>query len=390
LPVTTGAEGTLHIPTPDPTAEDSARDTWQKMGQKLARQDDWEELSVQMRRADSARALTPGGMSVSELIAFGARSDVIGAVEHAFFDGTPAADAPLLAGIEALENVLAEHDDDYAIALVVALAHMDLAWIWHGARSASKSPTTNDDAFHAHMDRARSILSEHCGKSLGAPMLVAACCGLTLPTDGDLSSLVERFEVLINLSPMDTRQMRNFGTRLLPSRDGDYQQLELHARRTASSLHHIWGSGGYTWVMFDAISADDEALAGLDVPNFTQGLRDILALRPDQYTANLLAAYCSVTMAGESGHEVADFNRAHIHKCRDWIITDYMTELHPLIWAHASHGFDNNLAIRSVDRFADKGLKEAYRILNALFLPELARGQDVVFSENGPAIRLPA
>lgn len=390
IPITTGAEGSVIIPSPDPTAEDAARDRWQKLGQRLARQDDWEKLSREIRKADDMRALTPGGMSIAELLAFGARADVVGAVEHAFLDGRPDKDAPLLDGIEALETVLCDYPDDYAIALVVSLAHQDLAWVWRGQGEDAQIPPLHKEAFNAHMDRARDILSRFCGKSLGAPSLIAACCGLRCTDNASLDKMVKAFEALIKLNPMDVRQLRNFGTRLMPSHDGDYTRLELEARRTAGALYNIWGAGGYTWVMFDAASNDEEVLAGLDVAHFTKGLQDILALRPDQYTVNLLAAYCAVTMSGQTGHDAADFNRKHIHKCRDWIICDYLTELHPLIWAHAAHGFDNNLRVRSVERFADTGLAEARRVLNALFLPELARGQNVTFSENGPAVKSPA
>lgn len=390
LPVTTGGEGTLSIATPDPTAEDEARDNWQRLGQGLVRQDDWQSLSAELRKADAARAMTPGGMSVAELIAFGARADVIGAMEHAFSDGMPAPDAPILDGIEALEDVLEEHASDYAIALIVALTHIDFAWIWRGHKRGVHVPVIRSDAFNAHMDRARDILAVFDDTSLGAPSLLAARCSLACQERTTLDDLSDSFAQMMDLNPMDVRQLRKFGLRLLPSRDGDYTRLELEARRAASRLHDIWGSGGYTWVMFDAIGADEEALAGLDVDHFIQGLRDILALRPDQYTVNLLAAFCSITMSADSGNDAADYNRSRIRKCRDWIVCDYMSELHPLLWAHAAHGFDNNVRVRSVERFAQKGENEARRILNAMFLPELARGQNVTFTENGPAIKQPA
>jgi len=388
LAVTTGAEGHLNIPIPDPTAEDRARDAWQNKGQKLARQEDWATFSHLLEHADRNRMLTRGGMSVAELLAYGARADVVAAVEHALMEGAPVDSDCLLAGIEALETVLSERADDYCIAAVVALTHLDLAWAWRGHDLNKPAPLAHMQAFEAHIDRAQDILAEHCAHDEKSPLLLAACCARARFHGRSIDQTAAAFETLIDFNPMDTRQMRTLGTSLLPIWKGNYARLDLEARRSGARLSEIWGAGGYTWVMMDAISADAEACAGVDVEYFTDGLHDILALRPDQFTVNLLAAYCAVTMAGETGNGPADVNRAEIRDAKAWIICDYMTELHPLIWAHAAHGFDNTLRVRSLDTFAERGVAEARRVLNAIFLPELARGQNVVFTENGPKLQM--
>lgn len=120
--------GDLSIPCPDPTAEERARDIHQARGLKLARLDDWTRLSAEIKRTCAARQKTLGGTPVAELLAFGARSDVVGAAEHALISGRPDPKAPLLAGIEALEQVLADHPDNPVIATIVAQTHMDLGW----------------------------------------------------------------------------------------------------------------------------------------------------------------------------------------------------------------------------------------------------------------------
>ncbi len=392
LPITTGGEGELHIPVPDPTAEDRIRDRWQKRGQALVRQEDWVSLSKEVEDADRARSLTPGGMSVAELLSYGARADVVGAVEHALSLGLPDKDAPVLAGIEALETVLAEDASNPVVAIVVAQAHIDIAWAWRGEGLAAQVPDLNMAAFSAHMDRAADILSPHGAAKSHSPLLMAAHCAVVPTSRGDhlrnVDRMAQNYEALIDLTPLDIRQMRNLGLAMLPSRYGDYARLTLEAHRTAARLNPIWGNGGYTWTMFDAIAQDPEALAGLDVDYFIDGLRDILAIRADQFTVNLLAAYCAVTMSADVGNDAADFNRTRIHACRDWIIYDNLTELHPLIWAHAMQSFDNGVRVRSLDRFAARGLEEGRRVLKSLFLPELARGQDIVFTEDGPVAKL--
>ena len=116
----------LKIPCPDPTAEDRERDFHQQRGQRLSRQEQWTEISKAIQAADRCLRKTEGGMPVADLIGFGARADVVNACEHALISGKPEKDAPILADIEELETVLAENPSDYAIATVVAHAHMDM------------------------------------------------------------------------------------------------------------------------------------------------------------------------------------------------------------------------------------------------------------------------
>ena len=148
----------LMIACPDPTLEDRARDAHRLRGQHLARQDMWEKLADELFRADKTRQATPGRMAVSELLSYGARSDVVLAAEHALQDGKPAKDAPVMEGIEGLEEMLAESDGDPMCAIVVAQAHMDLGWAWRGTGQNDRVKPRNREAFEAHFDRAGDIL----------------------------------------------------------------------------------------------------------------------------------------------------------------------------------------------------------------------------------------
>ena len=184
--------------------------------------------------------------------------------------------------------------------------------------------------------------------------------------------------------------MRAMGNHLLPRWHGSYDQLELEARRTAARTEETWGAGGYTWVQFDAISCDAQACANLDVPFFIEGLRDILTRRPDPHTANLLAAYCASAIGQAAPSEdAAGAVRAEIADCARWIVRDHMTELHPMLWAHAARGFDNNLRVRSPSRFAATGRDEAMRIITGLFQREIDAGKRVIFTEGRRAIAQP-
>lgn len=375
----------LEISCPDPTAEDRERDFHQMRGQRLARQEQWNDVSRAIRTADRALRKTAGGMPIADLIGYGARADVVNACEHALLSGKPAKDAPLLAGIEALETVLSEYPDDYAIAIIVAQAHMDMGWAWRGGRWDIEISAINREAFSAHFDRAADILAPYKDLHPTPASLAAAECAQRAGRSNDSDKIADAYEKLIMLDPSNARTMRAMGNHLLPRWFGNYTTLELEAPRTAARTQDTWGAGAYTWVQFDAIAFDDIACARLDVAFFIDGLRDILVRTTDQYTVNLLASYCANTMGNSAGgNNEADLVRCQIAECAKWIIREHLTELHPMLWAHAARGFDNNLRVRCPDRFAASGEADALRIIGNLFCRDIAAGKRVVFTEDGP------
>ncbi|MEM7319876.1 MAG: hypothetical protein AAF408_12735, partial [Pseudomonadota bacterium] len=330
-------ESRLSIPIVDSSLDDQGKAEAQERGMFLARQDRWDDLADEMRAAERDRRATPDGMPIAELMAYGARADVVHAVEHALSDNISRDDSVLLDGIMGLERVLCEQKGDPMIALIVALAHIDIGWAWRGDGWDSMLPKLNRKRCAAHFDRAAAVLEPHCGVSLDSPALLAACCALWAGRENAGKQLADKYEALIDLVPQNHRYMRTMGVHLLPKWRGSYEALELEARRTASRTEQIWGAGGYTWVCFDAIAIDDEACARVDVPFFLDGLRDIVSRRPDQRTVNLLAAFCAVTLRdGFGDNERAELAREQISEAADWLIRDHLTELHPLIWAHAA------------------------------------------------------
>ncbi|WP_299654141.1 hypothetical protein [uncultured Tateyamaria sp.] len=388
-PVSTDAGvGDLSIPCPDPTAEERARDIHQARGLKLARLDDWTRLSAEITRTGKARQKTLGGTPVADLLAFGARSDVVSAAEHALISGRPDPKAPLMAGIEALERVLADHPDNPVIATIVAQTHMDLGWAWRGTGWDVEVPLRNREAFSAHFDRAGDILMEFDPKDEDSPLLAAAHCALITGRGGSVREVVSRYDMWMELDPKNARAFRAMGTHLLPRWHGSYERLELEARRAAGRTYDLWGSGAYAWVMFDAIAQDSEACARLDLDFFLDGLTDILKRASDQHTVNLLAAYCANTMgATPTGHDETDYIRIQIAAAADEIVREYLTELHPMLWAHPARGFDNGLRVRCADKFAASGHADAVRYLSQLFRRELAAGKSVVFTDDGPELQ---
>ncbi|WP_240336634.1 hypothetical protein [Tropicibacter sp. Alg240-R139] len=381
------AEDWLSIPVTNRSASEVFARELQSRGQFLARQDRWDELAAEMSAADADKQVTSNGTPVTDLLAYGARSDVIQAVEHALAEGAPANSASLIDGVSGLEEVLNEHPGDAMLAAVVALTHVDMGWAWRGTGWDSIVPRLNRERCAAHFDRATDVLAPYARETRSSPFLMAARCALFAGRRIKNLRVADEYERLIDLAPNNHRHMRAMGTQLLPRWFGTYDELELEARRTASRTQGIWGAGGYAWVYFDAIAMDEEACARIDVEFFVDGLRDIIKARPDQEMVNLLAAYCAVALRNGMGlDEGADFVRAQICSNDRWLIRDHMTEIHPLIWAHATDGFDNNARITSPSRFAARGRADALHVIADLFRDEISRGLRVTFTPDGPRV----
>ncbi len=376
--------GRLNIPVAKLDAAELIGCDLIERGRYLARQDQWLTLASEMQAADQARDVAPDGLPAADLLAFGARSDVVLAAEHALSEGRAIRDYDLLAGISELECEIQDHPDDPMIALVVALAHIDLAWAWRGTALDATLPPLHRSRCAAHFDRAAAILPA-CRKALpDSPAIAAADCALLAGQRSARARVADKYEHLIALDPRNHRHMRAMGSHLLPRWFGSYEELELQALRTAANTRDVWGAGGYTWVQFDAIALDEQACARLDVEFFLEGLRDIVQRKPDQQTVNLLASYCAITIQNESGlNDAADLTRARLREAAQWLIRDHLTELHPLIWAHAANGFNNSVRINSPERFAARGHRDALRAIGDLFREELRNGTDVTFTPSG-------
>ncbi len=385
------AEQLLDIPVYATGPDRALQDATLAQGQFLARQERWDELAACIHNADAARAQAGDTMPLADLLAYGARADVVESVTHALSEhGRKADHRKTLKGISALEDILSEHAQSYPIALIVALAHIDLGWAWRGSNSERDIPDTHRAAFFHHFDRAGEILDGFCALTHDSPSLAAANCARLAGVHDASDHVADLYEDLIDLDPRNFRNMRALGTHLLPRWFGDLDQLELEARRTAVRTRDIWGEAGYTWVYFDALIHDQGACANVDVDFFLDGLHDILARCRDQGTANLLAAYCAIALGQsetEDNNSLAARNRRRIASCADWIVHDHLSELHPLIWSHAMDGFDNNAPVRSVSRFAARGEATALSVIRNLFAEEIARGHRVIFTERGPIIQ---
>lgn len=354
------------FPVVELTEEERERQWYFNQGQRLARQEDWEKLGSMIQDFDQIRATTQGGILVADLLASGARADVVEPIEQAISSRLT---TPPTEGLEQLQEVLLDHPDNYGVALVVALAHIDTGWAWHD-HIPEKNPHAFLNTFRRHFQIAQVILNKFSALEENSAALAAAQCALLAASNSAVSRINDDYQDLIDLDPTNARHIRSFGLHLLPCWFGSYEKLKEAADNIATQTADIWGQGGYTWMYFDALAADQGAFRDLDVARFIAGLKDIASRKTDQHSANLIAAYCGLTMGepAEDGEPIAiRRKRSKIVQATQWIIEHHLREVHPVIWAEAANRFADVQSLAARKRMAKVGEEHASRILARRF-----------------------
>ncbi|MFA8384379.1 MAG: hypothetical protein ACEPO2_02065 [Pelagibaca sp.] len=324
-------------------------------GLYMARQDAWGTLGERIRSADAARSLTPGGVPEAEILAEGARADAVTAASRAVMLRDELGAASIM---NEMQLVLEETPQDHGVAYVIAMAHVDIGWAWRGEGWRQDIPAAHRAAFFRHFRSAGSLIDPYDAFELDSPMLASVRCALLAAETQPRTRASDDYEDLIDLAPGVAKYMRALGNHMLPRWFGSYERLDHEARRTMERTADVWGSGGYAWTYFDALTVDDDAFALLDADLFCRGLRDILDRRSDQHTVNSFAAYTGTALEPEGVNREA---RARIADCFDWIVTDHLREVHPRIWYAAKGVWATRL--EDQDRIA-KGRQRASAALD--------------------------
>ncbi|MFP4274278.1 MAG: hypothetical protein ACLFRU_04565, partial [Paracoccaceae bacterium] len=275
--------------TPEERETASAR----RQGLFLARQEDWPSLSRLIEETDANRVATPGGHGVAALMAEGAAEDVLG-----LFAAMPGGAAAAEPGLVEMETALSEEAEGYGPALIAAGARLAFARRWTAEADLPGQPGRRArETARTQLRRALDLLEPFHPLEHDSPSLAAARCAVLAALGLPAERIAEEHEDLIDLDPSSPLHMRAMGRRLLPRRGGSLDLLERSARATTARSADIWGEGGYVWCHLDTLPHEPRAFGRLDLDRFEQGLRDILLRHRDQHLANLLAAWCAVTMA---------------------------------------------------------------------------------------------
>ncbi|WP_157772635.1 hypothetical protein [Pseudoponticoccus marisrubri] len=367
----------VDIPVCDPAPDVARRTALAERGRFLGRQEAWEEMAQMILEAEAERRLTPGLTPVASLLALGARSDVMHAVEGAVARNDTAVVHTMLG---ALEANLEERPDCPATGYVVAATHVDVAQAWRGAADLHRLAPVRRDAHDRHMRAAAQLVDRFDPFECHSPLWAMIRCAVLDVDPAPAQRVCDDYEDLLELDPGCPDHLVSMGRDLLPRRFGTWEVLDREARRAVVLTRDIWNMGGYAWVYIGALEADPGAFRRLDAELFVEGLHDILARAPGQHMANRMAAFCGLTLAGPaqrgSTHE-------RLHHCFAWIAQDHLRELHPVVWATAPARHCVDPGGIAEDDLVRRGRARAISSLAAYYAPALDVGRRLVFTPEG-------
>ncbi|MGI3170806.1 hypothetical protein ACRARG_16775 [Pseudooceanicola sp. C21-150M6] len=323
---------TLNLKTLEESGIDRVRNEAFLRGQKLARQERWDLLAVEFADADRTRRVSPAGVTMTSVLGSGARADATMHARAVISEG----ETGLPFGLESLDEVLEECSDHWAVALIVARAHMETGWAYQGQIDPLGRPAQPGRAFLERFERAAELLAAAETDAPSSPELAGAFCDLAAAGAGTSVTIDDLHMRAIALAPNNPGRLRIYGVHLLPRWYGSYDRLEAAANDMAQSHSVLSGDGAYAWTWFDALRLDPQAAEFLDCGRFIAGLNDILTRRPSPHLANLIVAYVDGMIPDNAPADLPDAAtqaRARIHATLPRLIDDHLTELHPQVWA---------------------------------------------------------
>ncbi|WP_107976277.1 hypothetical protein [Allosediminivita pacifica] len=361
-----------------PTPETQERVMHRDRGMHLARQEAWDRLSHEIRAAEAKRELTSGGTPVAALLSRGARHDAVKAARDAILVGD------IAGGFDAL---IALHDDlregcpgDHAVKHVVAAAYLDLAQICAGGQSLGKLSPNLRKTHDRALETAYQLVDRFDPFANDSPLWAAVRCGV-LPADpAPEQRVADDYEDVIELDPGCPGHLRAMGRDLLPARFGSYGLLDQQARRVVGQTSDVWGTGAYSIVMAGATEMDPGVLNHIDSDLFAEGVYEILTRFPSPHYANIFAAFTGLIVPS-TGIDTPVTRQ--IIGCFDWIIADYLTELHPILWAEARRP---GTAPRRDGDPIRRGRNRAEQAISQRIGSFLHEGESIVFTASGMRI----
>lgn len=368
----------IEIPVRDPEPAANAAARLRARGQFLARQDDWEQLAVEVREADTARALTAGLQSEAVLLCEGARRDITEAVAEGVERG---ASRIVQEAVASLEPLLSDLPSCPVIAHIVAMAHVDAARAWRGASLPGDLAPEPHAAYARHMAAASRLNDRFDPFEHETPLWALVRCAVLEADPQPHTRVADDFEDLIDLDPGNPHHLLAFGSALRPARFGSWEMLDTQARRTAARTADVWGAGGYAWVCLGALREDPGAFRRLDAELCVEGLHDILGRHPTQDMTNRIAALVGHTLGGGNGDGGA---HSRLAECLGWIAQDHLREVHPLLWAEAPAR--RKAPLETEANPARVGRARALAALTEFYAPALDSGRRLVFGTDGMRI----
>ncbi|WGW05007.1 hypothetical protein [Tropicibacter oceani] len=249
--------------------------------------------------------------------------------------------------LERLELAYALRPDDHHLGAILTLAHLEMARVRQDLTPVDDD--TGADGHDLHLARANEILTEWHAKAPGSGFLTMVAHRVACEVPGADTLIHDRFAQALEEAPTDWDLMKEHAFHLLPGQRGDYEMLELEARRTMVATPDT-GAAAYAAFYMGVMTRDPGTLFLADAALLAQGLCDIArAEAGDPATVNRLLQFCTdITTPTDSGNPGADAEinaqRSRFAKVASGLFAEWFTCHVPECWTVPADSMRRSLA----------------------------------------------
>ncbi len=294
--------------------------------QNFAELADW--LVADERKIDEAQ----GGARAYQLIIDAALYDrTLAMIEAGELDPPNSLDKVVMPFEEALE----EYPDHHGRAVLTAMRHLQLGWIFRGSGFVYEITDIQWEKVGQHYARAAEILNRFDADKLQSPSLAMAKHKL-LAIEGASGKLDAAFEVWRKLDPMSPTVFFRHAFHCLPRWGGSYQKILVDARRLAGESSDKWGMAAYALYLIQLSECEPEIFEHMDVELFEEGVHDLLERRSDPAVVNFWLREMNFLASATKlrGDDTPDEARLRdlARRLRSHIIRNCLVEIDSSVW----------------------------------------------------------
>ena len=261
-------------------------------GYTLAQKSRWDELHTFIASFDKRRA-TYGTIRLAAIAGQGARAlqtKQLGRFEDL---ATVNASEVDLTELDRFTQALKSRPKDHILAAITARMHIEMAWALRGDGFALSVSKAAWQGYTHHINRAKGTLAPFDPITLDSPFLALIHTLLAQNLEESAKPMRESFDIFMTLDPHNWGVMRTHAFHLLPRWGGDYDIIELEARKAMARTDETAGAAAYAAFYLGVLNCDNGAITTVEPALFEQGLYDMIEHgENDPIEINYLLAYC--------------------------------------------------------------------------------------------------
>lgn len=249
------------------------------LARELAEDRDWQSLAELLEEWDDARAACASNRRLTHVALYAVTRALAGGARDPY-DCSPMAQTriPENTGLELLSLAMAS-PRSHGMAALAATVLVHQCWDLRGQDTADMVPDSHYMRMDRMIDKAMSLLEAAGVDTRGSGMLATLRLSC-LPFLGDPESMIpDWLEVAVKADPGDGEPASIIGNFMLPRWFGDYEDIEISARKVAAWSSDTMGMAGYALVYLSALEMAEEPLYFVDVDLFCTAIEDLVKHR---------------------------------------------------------------------------------------------------------------